>query len=69
MTNSNLIDETACEIAIAGIIEQQTKPLKRKPGKNSVILMAIDKKRESLDMIKLCTADDTSELNELFKTL
>ena len=51
------------------VIDAETKKLKRKPNKNAELTMDIDKKRDSLDIDKLCNADDTSYLEDMFKTL
>ena len=51
------------------IIDQESKPLKRKPGKASIATMAIDRKRDRLDMAKLCNTDVSSDLKEFAKTL
>ena len=69
MTNSNLISEAACELAINGIIKSEVKPLKKKPCNDAVSIMKIDNARAALNMNKLLCADDTSHLEELFKEL
>mgnify|MGYP003656687712 CR=1 FL=1 len=51
------------------IIEAETKPLSKKPSKNAVNTMAIDKLSSKLSMSKLCTQTDESYLEDMFKTL
>ena len=51
------------------IIEAETKPLSKKPSKNAVNTMAIDKLNGSLSMNKLLTQTEESYLEDMFKTL
>jgi len=51
------------------IIEAETKPLSKKPSKNAVNTMEIDKLNSSLSMNKLLTQTEESYLEDMFKTL
>ena len=51
------------------IIEAETKPLSKKPSKNAVNTMAIDKLNGSLSMNKLLTQTEESYLEDMLKAL
>jgi hypothetical protein len=49
------------------IIEAETKPIKRKPSKNAITTMAIDRKRDALNLEREINFD--SNLENYAKTL
>ncbi len=51
------------------IINAETKPIKSKPVKSAIAVMAIDIKREDMTIARLSKATPASELEELYKSI